>query len=417
MHPTPTQPILIAGAGISGLAFAQGLLKATIPFRLFERDPTPVSRAQGYRVRINGTGIAALTSLLPPSLFSRLEASSAHVAPGQAGAGPTASLDALTAQPVPGPRATLPNTYSAKAPPGIDDVDPLNVDRTVLRSVLLRGLEEHVEFGKDFSSYETTPTGVTVRFSDSSEAQGSLLVGADGARSHVKRQFLPGHGLVDTEGRWIYGKTPLTAELAGRFSAEALAGLSIVRDRSREVPMSLLLEPVRFRDNAFRAELPDDYVYWVLQARKDRFEMDGDDTALLSLPAHEVAALAGNMTAHWHPSFRALFELQDAAKASLLRIASARPDIASWEPSGCVTLVGDAVHVMSPSAGVGAVTALRDAAVLAQVLTDEGVRAESTGRYETLMREYAGQAIKRSQVGGKFLFGMRPFEELEPVAG
>jgi len=66
---------------------------------------------------------------------------------------------------------------------------------------------------------------------------------------------------------------------------------------------------------------------------------------------------------------------------------------------------------------VGAVTALRDAAVLAQVLTDEGVRAESTGRYETLMREYAGQAIKRSQVGGKFLFGMRPFEELEPVAG
>jgi 2-polyprenyl-6-methoxyphenol hydroxylase-like FAD-dependent oxidoreductase len=75
----PTLPILIVGTGISGLALAQGLLKANIPFILFERDPSFTTRSQGYRVRINSTGISALEQLLSPDVFKLLKSNSAKV--------------------------------------------------------------------------------------------------------------------------------------------------------------------------------------------------------------------------------------------------------------------------------------------------------------------------------------------------
>ena len=388
-----TLPVLIIGAGISGLALAQGLLKAHIPFRIFERDPALNIRAQGYRVRINSTGQAALEQVLPPSLFSRLKASCSDAV------SPTpANLDAFTGE----------NVESMMGSMLIDLVKPLSVDRMVLRSVLWQGLEEYVEFGKEFSSYEITPTGIAVRFSDSSYALGALVVGADGSRSRVRKQLLPGYQLFDTEGRWIYGKTKLTPGLVENFNKKALGGMTLVSDCS-EVPLRLLLEPMHFKDNESRDELPKDYVYWVIGSRNDRFDVD--EANMTSLSA-EMASK--DLTSHFHPSFHPLFALQEIAQTSVLRIISARPEIPSWEYSR-VTLIGDSIHLMSPTAGVGATTALRDAATLSQILSDEGINADSVEKYQALMRKYAGEAIKGSFRGGKHLFGMRPFEELKSV--
>lgn len=418
------QPILILGAGISGLSLAQGLLKSNIPFRIYERDTHFNLRAQGYRVRIIGSGIEALQTVLPPALYSRLEASCAINAHG--GVGTNTKLDALSAEEIEnffgkagppsmgghsgsgGPGTGRPGMQKPEGSP-----QPLNADRMVLRSVLMRGLEEHVEFGKEFSAYEITPSGVIIRFSDGSEAQGSLLVGADGAGSRVRKQFVPQLDLMDTEGRFFYGKSTFTPELEANFNQKCLKGMSIIQDRTGDVPTTLLLEPVRFKDNEFRKDLPKDYIYWVLLARQGVQGLT--DSELLGLPNAESAALAKKLTSHWHPSFRALFDHQDAAQTSLLRIISAHPDIPVWEPSSRVTLVGDAAHVMSPTAGVGATTALRDAAMLAEVLREEGVTEESVGRYEGFMRGNAKEGISRSAMGGKHMFGMRAFEELAKV--
>ena len=421
---TSQQPVLILGAGISGLALAQGLLKTNIPFRIYERDTRFNLRAQGYRVRIQGPGIEALQSVLSPELFSRLEASCAINAQGGVGAG--TKLNALNAEEMAsffgkggppkfawtaGPGKGGPGTGPVQKPEG--SREPLSADRMVLRSVLMRGLEEYVEFGKDFSAYEITPSGVTIRFSDGTEAQGSLLVGADGASSRVRKQLVPQLSHVDTEGRFVYGKSTLTPELEQEFNHRCLTGMTLIQDQTNDVPFTLLLEPVRFKDNEFRQELPRDYVYWVLLARKGVQGMT--DAQLLGRPNSESAELAKKLTSHWHPSFHALFDQQDTAQTSLLRIVSAHPDIPVWEPSSRVTLIGDAAHVMSPTAGVGATTALRDAAVLADVLGDEGITTESVGRYEAFMRANGSQAISGSAVGGKHMFGMRPFEELSKI--
>jgi 2-polyprenyl-6-methoxyphenol hydroxylase-like FAD-dependent oxidoreductase len=399
-----TAPVLISGAGISGLAFAQGLLKAGIPFRIFERDPALNVRSQGYRVRLNPIGIDALNQVLPPYLFTQLKSSCAH----------NTSHLPLHLNAITGAKAEL-KFNGVKSPPQAGgSEESLNADRSVVRSVLMKGLEEFVEFGKEFLKYDLTPNGITVHFTDGSKAEGILLVGADGTKSRIRKQLLPNHVFMDTEGRWFYGKTTITPELLSELSEHVANGFALVQDRTKEVPFSLLCEAVKFQDNEFRKDLPADYIYWVLCSRKDNFKMD--DAQLLKLSSEEAVGETLKLTAHWDPSLRALFTHQDKGQTSVLRIDSAMPDLPVWETQSSVTLIGDSVHAMSPTSVVGAVSALRSAATLSKVLAEEGISAHSLRKYEDEMRQYTGEAIRKSVWGGKMLFGMRGFDELKPAA-
>jgi 2-polyprenyl-6-methoxyphenol hydroxylase-like FAD-dependent oxidoreductase len=405
-------PIVIIGAGISGLAFAQGLLKSRIPFRIYERDPALNTRSQGYRFRIHGTGQAALASLLPPDLYSRLEDSCAITPPGGIIAGGT--FDALRDPSL----GEIEGPYGAN-PPRPETVngsadEPWNADRGMMRTVLVSGLEPYIEFSREFVRYDVTDSGVSVRFKDGSKVEGRLVVGADGTWSRCRRQLVPDFTLLDTEGRIVYGKTPFNPEFEKRFPKNCLRGLTLIQDRSQEeLPLSLLLEPMRFKDNQYkdRKELPEDYVFWLLSSRRDRHTMP--DEELLSLVAESATALSKRMTADWDPHFKALFDMQDPTKTSTLRIVSAAPEIPYWPPTPHVTLIGDAAHVMSPSTGHGATSALRDAATLLQIIVEEGVSKEGIGRYEAEMREYVGPRIFRSKLTGGWSFGMRDFGELK----
>jgi 2-polyprenyl-6-methoxyphenol hydroxylase-like FAD-dependent oxidoreductase len=69
----PNDRVLIIGAGISGLALAQGLKNVGVPFHVFESDPTPTFRPQGYRFRVDGSGATALRDVLTDDLFKRFE--------------------------------------------------------------------------------------------------------------------------------------------------------------------------------------------------------------------------------------------------------------------------------------------------------------------------------------------------------
>jgi 2-polyprenyl-6-methoxyphenol hydroxylase-like FAD-dependent oxidoreductase len=402
-------PILIIGAGISGLAMAQGLLKSGIPFRIYERDSALNTRLQGYRFRIHGSGQEALASLLQPDLYNRLEGSCAITPPGGIIAG--GSFDALR-NPALG---EVPGPYGAN-PPRPEEVngsleEPWNADRGVMRSVLVSGLEPYLEFGREFISYSIRDDGIIAQFKDGKEVKGRLIVGADGTWSRVRRQLVPDFRLVDTEGRLVYGKTPLTPEFETKFPRNCLKGLTLIQDRSQELPLSLLLEPMRFKNNQYRKDLPEDYVFWLLSSRLDRHTMS--DEELLSLSSEFACGLSKQMTQNWYPAFKSIFKTQDSSKTSTLRIVSAPPDIPYWPTTSYVTLIGDAAHVMSPSAGHGATTALRDSATLTQLIVNSGVSKESIERYEMEMREYAGARILRSKVGGKWSFGMRDFEQLK----
>ena len=80
------------------------------------------------------------------------------------------------------------------------------------------------------------------------------------------------------------------------------------------------------------------------------------------------------------------------------------PALPSWSSSN-VTLLGDAVHNMTPMAGIGANTALRDAGVLRRVLlevaTGQKQLLDAVAGYEKEMHVYANRAISVSTRNAK----------------
>jgi salicylate hydroxylase len=73
-------------------------------------------------------------------------------------------------------------------------------------------------------------------------------------------------------------------------------------------------------------------------------------------------------------------------------VRSATP-VDPW-PTGPVTLLGDAIHNMTPMAGIGANTALRDADLLRRTFIASG--PAGLAGYEREMLDYGFAAVKQS---------------------
>lgn len=420
-----TRRVLIVGGGLAGLALAHGLKRATpaIPFRIFERDSNAGFRAQGYRIRITGD---ALKALLPPQVFAKFEATASPIiGRGQA-------IDALTGQ-------HDPTAFMPGPPPGAlhADLKLYNVDRTVLRNVLLQGLEDDISYDKKFESYKILgDDSIQVTFADGSVEQGSLLVGADGVRSGIRKQLLPDFPMVDSEGRSVFGKTDLTKDLIASLPENFLTGMNLAGPpksdtESRTPPLKLLFEVMKF-DPAARSldvGVPKDYIYWVLCTREDVIppEQAGLQN-LLSLSSAGSTALANELTKDWHESVRAIMKTPNDDSTATLAFFSCTKDglPQSWEQmrhdhAGTpVTLIGDAAHPMPPVGGVGANSAFQDALELLQSLEGSVGKSETQQdalvQYETMMVGRVEAAVERSNHGAVRFFGMRPPSELKAVS-
>lgn len=64
-------PVIIAGAGIVGLALAQALKKEDIPFQVYERDQNFDARSAGWGISVSWA-LPALTNCLPSGLSEEL---------------------------------------------------------------------------------------------------------------------------------------------------------------------------------------------------------------------------------------------------------------------------------------------------------------------------------------------------------
>jgi 2-polyprenyl-6-methoxyphenol hydroxylase-like FAD-dependent oxidoreductase len=71
MHAPEQRPVLIIGAGVSGLLLAQHLRKTGVPFRIFERDADLTTRGLGWGLTLHWS-LPALRALLPEDLVQRL---------------------------------------------------------------------------------------------------------------------------------------------------------------------------------------------------------------------------------------------------------------------------------------------------------------------------------------------------------
>lgn len=386
----------IIGAGTGGLCLAHGLKRAGISVVVYERDRTRTDGLQGYRVGIDPDGSRALHQCLPPELFETFVTTCAR-APKY--------FNMLTEK--------LSEVLSMEIPLNDDPITrEKSVSRMTLRQVLLTGLEDVVHFDKTFVRYEHRPDGkVTAFFEDGTSATGDVLVAADGSNSRVRKQYLPHAQLEDSGIVGIGGKVPLTPETKALLPDKVFNGISMVMAPKG---FSCILHVMEFKwdrngvksgigssDAEVIAQWPGllydnttDYIMWGFAGARQNLPVDPT-----TLRGGELVDLTLDMTESWHPNLRELIRLSDPSTCFPINIRTSVP-FEHWTTTN-VTLLGDAIHTMTPGRGVGANTALRDAANLCQQLiaVRDGKKAliEAIHEYEVEMIDYGFDAVTKSR--------------------
>jgi FAD-dependent urate hydroxylase len=245
------------------------------------------------------------------------------------------------------------------------------VSAAVRRGLLQRVLREEaerrgvkVEFGKRLDGFLAgADTEVVARFADGTEAEGSVLVGADGIHSATRQAMDPAAprptytGLLSLGG-YSHGTaippTPDTQHLV--FGRRAFFGYLV--PSSGEIWWFVNLPRV---DEPSRAELAGTTSETWKRRLLDLFAGDLDRISEIIGATHSEI---GAYTVH---------DLRT---------------IPTWH-RGPVVLLGDAAHATSPNAGQGASLAMEDGLVLAKCLRDLPDVTQALAAYERLRRERA----------------------------
>jgi 2-polyprenyl-6-methoxyphenol hydroxylase-like FAD-dependent oxidoreductase len=389
------KPILIAGAGLASLLFAQVLRRASIPFLIFERDASLSFRAQGYRLRLSLEGLDAIEKVLGPEDFKTFWDTC-----GKTGGSGFAALDALTAEVLPeSPKDDKSEEEDLKTPKEIltsRDGKIVGISRGDMRRLFMSGCESYVHWSHTVTSYELTPTGVHAIFADGSKSvEGDMLVAGDGLYSKVARQVSQGKIKVyDTGVRGVHGQAPTTA-----FKGLG-EGVWRVVDSSNPKGNVFIMTNVRSKD----MDDPNIQFGWTMGGHPGLIEAPNDDYSIIGAPA---AKIAKDLTEKWHPRLKPLFEQMVEADAAFWKITCSTPTgVPEWQNESRVTVIGDAAHSMTPASGNGANTAVRDSALLGSLLVEAGGYKDGvTAAYEKEMRVYASEAVRRSYAIATAQFG------------
>jgi 2-polyprenyl-6-methoxyphenol hydroxylase-like FAD-dependent oxidoreductase len=380
--------VVIIGGGVGGLALAQGLRRGGVSAAVYERDRSLTSRLQGYRVHVSPGGSLALHECLPPHLFDAFDRTCGK---------PARAIHFMTERMK--PLLTI-DASMVKDDGGI--ARHRSVSRITLRQVLMAELEVHC--GRTFVRYEERGGRVVAHFDDGTTAEGDILVAADGGGSRVRRQLLPDAPLIDTGVVAIGGKVFLDVN-RDRVAPPLRDGMCLVGARDG-ISLFVALQEVSETAGEIGGNEPGgeqagavfentrSYVMWGLGATRERLGLDGGSE---HDPAR-LATIASRAVAGWAPAFRELIALADPSTLSQFAIRTATP-VGPW-PTGRVTLIGDAIHAMTPYRGIGANMALEDAVRLerALVAAARGERdlLDAVGDYEREMRDYGFRAVRNS---------------------
>jgi len=261
--------------------------------------------------------------------------------------------------------------------PNTEQTDPYAarpISRVALRQILAEGLEDTIAYGKTFQSFEKTQRGqIVARFEDGSSAESDVLVGADGAASRVRRQLLPDAKRVETGLVMVMGKLPLDPLVRREAPSAVFKGPTLVLGPGA---CSLFAGAVEYPPSQGSDYDREEYVMWGFSAHHDSFGL-ANAAGELALADARAAVLA-QMT-DWSPNLRGLVERAGTSSLSSFAVKSSVA-VAPWATSR-VTLLGDALHNMTPFRGIGANTALRDTVLLRDVLVGVG-RGERLGVVE-----------------------------------
>lgn len=336
------QPLVIAGAGIAGLALAAGLQRTdSTPYLLL--DERPELGSAGGAITLWPNAMAALEEIGVGDDVRR--------------AGHPLSAGAISDRV--GRRLRSFDAEQTVAALG----GPLVALRRGDLIEILHGRikADSVMLGSAVRGYRQDHRGVRV-LTDGEPVDAAALVGADGYRSEVARALHP--GLPETYAGYPAWRG--IAEVGGLESGQFWGS----HQEFGVVPLS------------------DGATYWFATVREPAGGTADDELA------HLRAAFAG-----WPDAVQQVLGATDP-------VAVTRNDVLDraiprrWT-DGPVVVIGDAAHPMRPHLGQGGCQALVDAAVLARMLARAETPAAAFTAFERLRRGPTGRVVALSRTAGR----------------
>ncbi|KAL3476604.1 hypothetical protein BJX99DRAFT_258354 [Aspergillus californicus] len=327
---TDTLRVLIAGAGIAGLATAISLSRiagiSNLDVQLYEQAPELLEI--GASIALSPNGMRTLEKL--------------------------------------GVRNALTDETGFRGPSGIPQIyrhwktnqvvsvdthndvpDPRHHTTRFHRGHLHAALLDHVprEFihlGKNLVQAEVNESGVSLHFEDGTSAHGDVLIGADGLKSKVRQSFIPDYKLRFT----------------GKVFMRSTFDASLVEGKVPDLP----IDSVHWwgaEDNFFASRLGKDQ-YTTVGAYSDPRPSEEIEKSIAWDQNGDVTFLRDRYK-NWHPLIKALTE---ATPYTHLYPNFTGDAIPSWVFGSRATLVGDAAHAHGGAFAAGGSLALDDALAL-----------------------------------------------------
>jgi len=376
--PSLQDPVIIVGAGVSGLTLAQACQKGNIPYRIFERDESATHRSAGWGLTIHWA-LPTFKALLPEDLVSRLP--ECYVNRGAVEAGEKGSF-------------TFFDLCSGEPRWHVPAAERIRVSREKLRALLLTGLD--IEWSKSLQNVESVDGAVRATFSDGTSCIGSTLVGCDGANSAVRRLLHPED----------YQNKQLPIRLLGATAHYNEEQIAAIRDldpfflqgtdpnTDTYLWFSFLETPSDgLEDGMYKCQIIISWPYrenWL--GRVDPTECPNTRTG--------QSFLMKNLSESWAEPFRSL--VQNMPKDSDIRPI----ELADWLPrpstefEGRVMLVGDAAATMVMYRGEGANHSIVDVSKLLEQIKPLYERADVKldTAFATAREAFESEMIERKEI-------------------
>lgn len=338
--------VVIAGAGIGGLCAAIALTKVGFEVEIVERAPELTEVGAGIQLSPNavkglaGLGVAEAVLAVasyPQALEMRIGRTGEKV-------------------------FSIPIQKDAKKRYG---APYLHVHRADLIEILKRAAEfagVRIRLNARVAAYVREDTGLRIGLDTGAIIPADLLVGADGARSTVRKQML--------------------GEDQARYTGAVAWRIAVPADVAPDLPHSAIVwagpgkHAVTYRVR--RGEL----INFVGVVETDRWRGESWDQP------GDLTELAGEFGG-WSPPIPDI--IASAAGCQVWALFDRDP-LSHWSEDR-VTLLGDACHAMPPFQAQGAAMAIEDAIVLAKCLQAEGVSENSLRKYERLRKPRTSKVL------------------------
>ncbi|KAM5343379.1 hypothetical protein ACJ41O_011916 [Fusarium nematophilum] len=382
LHLSGSKKVLIIGGGSTGLALAQGLKKAGIPFDVYEKEDAP--REKTWTMGLHW-GLEPLQHLVPQQTLKQLESTQVdpHV--------PTKDTD----------RLPFINGQTGELLTEIKSSKFYRVRRDKFRRMLMDGLHDHLHWGKAISniSYSDDNLSVTAKFTDGTQDTGCILVATDGPHSTVR--------------------TLLLGEEKAKVTPIPFASTMCFTKHTREHAIYLRQAP---HNPLYQVgPHPNGYCAWLSLHDGDDKDHPENWTFFHYISFPEPTDYVNNSTDAEHVAhqkqlakqfvdpWRSVFEwMPDDMEVWYSKLRNWDPSLPEhqWDSNwGRVTLAGDAAHPMTFQRGQGLNHALKDALTVFTAIeafwndgeVDAEKRRRVIGEYETEMIARTGEEVRLSE--------------------